>query len=73
MTLVGDGVFHWILTVATGGFAGFWVLHDLVLLVRLRGANRRDPLIADQGFGYVLGMVMGMIGVIGALRFNGVL
>jgi hypothetical protein len=73
MTLMPEGVFHWVLTIATGGFAGLWVIHDLVFLLRLRGADRRDPLVADQRFGYVLGMVVGLIGVVGALRFNGVL
>jgi hypothetical protein len=72
VTLVPEGVFHWVVTVFTGGFAGIWVVHDLIFLLRLRGADRRDPLVADQVFGYVLGMVMGLIGVVGALRFNGV-
>lgn len=73
MTIVPEAVFHWFLTLVTGGFAGLWVIHDLVFLIRLRGADRRDPLVADKWFGYVLGMVMGLIGVLGALRFNGVL
>ena len=73
MTLVSDGVFRFVLSLVTGGVAAVWVVHDLVLIARLRGANRRDPLVADKRFGYAMGIVIGMIGVIGTLRFNGVL
>ena len=73
MTLVSDSVFRWFLTAITGGVAAVWVIHDLVLIARLRGADRRDPLVADKRFGYAMGIVIGMIGVIGTLRFNGVL
>jgi hypothetical protein len=44
-----------------------------VFLARLRGANRRDPLVGDQRFGYAMGIIIGMIGVVGTLRYNGVL
>jgi hypothetical protein len=73
MTLVPDGIFRLLISLITGVVAGAWTIHDLVLLARLRGANRRDPLVADQRFGYVMGIVIGMIGVVGTLRFNGVL
>jgi len=73
MTLVPDGLFRLLISLITGVVAGAWTIHDLVLLARLRGANRRDPLVADQRFGYVMGIVIGMIGVVGTLRFNGVL
>jgi len=73
MTLVSDGVFRFLLSAVTGGVAAVWVIHDLVLIARLRGSGRGDPLVADQRFGYAMGIVIGMIGVIGTLRFNGVL
>jgi hypothetical protein len=66
-------VFRFALSLVTGGVAAVWVIHDLVLIARLRGSDRRDPLVADQRFGYAMGIVIGMIGVIGTLRFNGVL
>lgn len=73
MTLVSDDMFRLFLTTMTGGLAGAWTIHDIVLIARLRGANRRDPLVGDKLFGYAMGIVIGMIGVIGTLRFNGVL
>ncbi|HET7502988.1 MAG TPA: hypothetical protein VFK02_18335 [Kofleriaceae bacterium] len=65
-------MFRLVLSVVTGGVAGLWVIHDVVLLARLRAADRGDPLVADQRFGYVMGIVIGMIGVVGTLRFIGV-
>ena len=73
MNLVSDHAFRLFLSAITGGVAAVWVIHDLVLIARLRGADRRDPLVADKRFGYAMGIVIGMIGVIGTLRFNGVL
>lgn len=73
MNLVSDHVFRLFLTSITGGVAAVWVIHDLVLIARLRGAGRGDPLVADKRFGYAMGIVIGMIGVIGTLRFNGVI
>lgn len=74
MTELPDGVFHLLISLFTGGFAGAWLFHDLLFLARVRHrrASRRDPLIADQVFGYVMGIVMGVIGLVGTLRFNGV-
>jgi hypothetical protein len=72
MTLMSDWAFRLALSLMTGGLAGYWLIHDLVLLVRLRGAGR-EPLTGDKRFGYAMGIVIGMIGIIGTLRFNGVL
>jgi hypothetical protein len=76
MTELPDGVFRFLISLATGGLAGVWLIHDLLLLARVarhRGAGRRDPLVADQVFGYVMGIAIGVIGLVGTLRFNGVL
>lgn len=73
MTLVSDGAFRFAISVITGGFSAVWTIHDLVLIARLRGGDRRDPLVADQRFGYVMGIAMGVIGIVGTLRFGGVL
>ena len=73
MTLLSDGAFKLFISLFTGVLAGAWTVHDLVLIARLRGDGRRDPLVADQRFGYVMGIVIGIIGIVGTLRFNGVL
>lgn len=72
MTGLPDGVFHALLSVLTGGAAGAWLVHDAVLLARLPRAERarRDPLVRDKRFGYAMGIVIGLVGVVGTLRFN---
>ncbi|TMQ25754.1 MAG: hypothetical protein E6J90_05380 [Deltaproteobacteria bacterium] len=72
MTELSATVFRALLSLVTGGVAAVWLVHDLVLITRLRGADRRDPRIADRRFGYVIGIVIGVIGIVGTLRFNGV-
>ncbi len=75
MTELPEGVFRLLISLFTGGFAGAWVIHDLVLLARVarqRGAGRRDRQVGDQVFGYVMGVVIGVVGLVGTLRFNGV-
>jgi hypothetical protein len=76
MTELPDGVFRLLISLFTGGFAGVWLVHDLLFLARIvrqRGAGRRDPLVGDQAFGYAIGIVIGVIGLVGTLRFNGVI
>jgi hypothetical protein len=73
MTFASDAVFRALLSIVTGGVAAAWIVHDAVLLLRLRGADRRDPLVADKWFGYLMGILIGTIGVVGTLRYNGVL
>jgi hypothetical protein len=69
MNLVSDDAFKWLLSIATGGLAGTWLVYDAISLVRSRRADRTDPIIRDKQFGYVTGMVIGVIGVFGTLRF----
>ena len=73
MTELPEGLFRLMLSLITGIVAAAWTVHDLVLIARLRGKDRRDPLVADQRFGYAMGIVIGIIGIVGTLRFNGVL
>jgi hypothetical protein len=75
MTELPDGVFRVLISLFTGGLAGAWLVHDLVLIARVarqRGTGRRDPRVGDQVFGYAVGIVIGVIGLVGTLRFNGV-
>jgi len=69
MNLVSNQTFWILLSVTTGGVAGVWAIHDVIFFARLRGANHRDPLVADKRFGYAMGIVIGTIGVVGTLLF----
>ncbi|HEY0190986.1 MAG TPA: hypothetical protein VGC42_07660 [Kofleriaceae bacterium] len=74
--IVSPGVFNWILTASVGVVSAIWVAHDILFFARLRNADGQDPLIRDQRFGYAVGVVIGVIGVVGALMFmrhNGVI
>jgi hypothetical protein len=73
MNLVSDTVFHWFLQLLTGLMAGGWLIYDAINLVRTRKADRADPVVRDKHFGYVMGMIIGVIGLVGVLRFQGVL
>ncbi|HEY0482739.1 MAG TPA: hypothetical protein VGD37_34695 [Kofleriaceae bacterium] len=73
MTELPDATFRLLLSLITGVVAAAWLIHDLVLIARLRGADRRDPRVADQRFGYAMGIIIGAIGIVGTLRFNGVI
>ena len=66
-------LFLWLLTALTGGLAGAWLVYDAFNLWRTRAADRSDPIVRDKHFGYVMGMVIGIIGLIGCLRAHGVL
>lgn len=70
--IVDATTFKWILTVLTGGLAGTWLVYDSINLLRARNADRRDPLVRDKQFGYAIGIMIGVIGVVGCLRFHGV-
>lgn len=71
--LVSSDVFRGFLSVLTGGVAGIWGVVDAIRFVRLRGADGRDPIVHDKRFGYGIGVLVGVIGVVGTLRFNGVM
>jgi hypothetical protein len=71
--LVSQSVFAWFVTALTGGLAGAWFVYDIINLIRSRRADGRDPLIGDRRFGYVIGILIGLIGVLGCLRFHDVM
>jgi hypothetical protein len=73
MNLMSDIAFKWFITFLTGGLAATWFVYDSINLLRLRGADRRDPLVRDKRFGYLMGLVIGAVGIIGCLRFHGVM
>jgi hypothetical protein len=61
--------FKWFITFLTGGLAGTWFFVDAVKLYRASQLDRADAVVRDQQFGYVMGMVIGAVGVIGCLMF----
>jgi hypothetical protein len=69
VNILSDNGFRWFLTLTTGIVAGGWAVHDVVFLARLR---RTDALFRDKRFGYLMGVVIGIVGVWGCLRYNGV-
>lgn len=71
--IISEAAFRVLSSVLIGGVGALWVIHDAVLLARLPRAIRVDRLVADKRFGYTMGIVIGAIGVLGTLRFNGVL
>ncbi len=66
-------VFAWFLTALTGGLAGTWLVYDTISLIRTRKADRSDPIVRDKHFGYVVGITIGVIGVLGCLMFQRVI
>lgn len=70
--LMSPSAFKWFITILTGGLAGAWVIYDSINLIRFRKLDRSDGSVRDRHFGYVMGIVIGVIGVIGCLKFHGV-
>ena len=71
--LISAIAFKWFLTILTGGLAGAWLIYDSISLIRTRNADRKDPVVRDKHFGYVIGILIGIIGIVGCLRFHDVL
>jgi len=70
--LVSDQAFRWILTGLVGGLATSWLVYDSINLIRIRNADRGDPVVRDKRFGYLIGIAIGAIGVIGCLKYHNV-
>lgn len=70
MNLVSATTFTWFMSILTGGFAGTWLIYDAYSMWRARTADRRDPIVRDKLFGYAIGMLIGLIGVLGVLKHH---
>lgn len=70
--IMSPTAFKWFLTLLTGGLAGAWLVYDAINLIRTRHLDRSDAVVRDRRFGYVMGIVIGVVGVVGCLRFHGV-
>ena len=69
--LMSPNAFKWFITFLTGGLAGAWFIYDSINLIRTRNADRSDPVVRDKHFGYVIGILIGIVGIVGCLRFHG--
>lgn len=70
--LMSPTAFKWFVTILTGGLAGAWFIYDSINLIRSRNLDRGDAVVRDRHFGYVMGILIGIAGVVGCLRFHGV-
>ena len=70
--LLTPHAFKWFLTLVTGLVAGAWVIYDSINLIRTRKLDRTDGIVRDKHFGYVMGILIGIVGVYGCLRFHGI-
>lgn len=65
--------FKWFLTLLTGVVATAWFFYDSINLIRTRKLDRKDAVVRDRHFGYVMGILIGLVGIVGTLRYQGVL
>ena len=71
---IADGTFRWILTFLTLA-ASLWAMYDVVKLAKLnaRKPDGRDPLVRDERFGYVMGILIGAFAISGLLLYHDVI
>jgi len=62
--------FDWFISLFTFCLAGPWIFYDGYNLIKLRKADGADPIVGDKRFGYVVGMLIGIIGVIGVTKHH---
>lgn len=70
--LISPTAFKWVLTFLVGSLASAWLVYDTINLIRTRKLDRSDAVVRDKHFGYVMGMVIGIVGVYGCLMFHDV-
>jgi hypothetical protein len=70
--LVSNTVFVWFLSLFTGVVAFTWFVYDALKFYWLRKADKTDPVVHDKRFGYGIGVLIGAIGVVGVLRYHGI-
>jgi hypothetical protein len=67
-TILPWRVFDALITAAVGVVAVVWLIYDAINLARTAGADGRDPLIRDRRFGYVIGMIIAVVGLAGVVK-----
>jgi FtsH-binding integral membrane protein len=70
MNLVPQVFVTWLVTAGTMALSIAWLVYDTRNLLRLRGADRKNPLVRDRLFGYVIGIVTAVVGIVGVVRYH---
>ena len=68
--IVSHSIYVLIVTMLVGAVAASWVIVDVIRLRRALRDDRRDPLVRDRIFGSVIGIVIGLFGVVGTVRYH---
>jgi len=68
---LSPSTFKWIVSVLTVA-AALWALYDIIKLSKTRGKDANNPLVRDERFGYLIGIVIGAFTISGILRYHGV-
>lgn len=68
MEILSPRAFDVFLTASVGVVAVVWMIYDARNLVRARRADSSDPKVRDRRFGYVMGIVIGAVGVAGVVH-----
>ncbi len=70
MNLVSQNLVTWFITVVTLSLSVSWLVYDTRNLLRMRGADRKNPLVRDKLFGYGIGIITAIVGIVGVLRYH---
>lgn len=63
--------FLWFVTIVTGIVAAGWAAWDGYRLLRMRPTmDLRDPIVRDEFVGYITGVVIGLIGIVGIIKYH---
>jgi FtsH-binding integral membrane protein len=65
-----DSAVMWACAIPTAILATLWLAYDLRNLTKLRGADMTEPLNRDKRFGFLMGIVIGVVGIVGVLRYH---
>jgi hypothetical protein len=70
MNLVSQNLVTWFVTIVTLSLSVSWLVYDTRNLLRMRGADRKNPLVRDKLFGYAIGILTAIVGIVGVVRYH---
>lgn len=70
MNLVSQNLVTWFVTIVTLSLSVSWLVYDARNLLRMRGADRKNPLVRDKLFGYAIGILTAIVGIVGVVRYH---